>query len=142
MLDNSVIAIISGAVTLLGTFTMMLVTNVWLTLITVIFIPLMLRGSMAIMRRSRRYYTAQQSALGAVNGYIEETVSGQKVVKAFCPRGDLRGGVRPPERRSASKAGGRAVLRRHHGPVLGNISKLSYAVTAGRGRRALRRGGF
>ena len=133
MLDNSVIAIISGAVTLLGTFTMMLVTNVWLTLITVIFIPLMLRGSMAIMRRSRRYYTAQQSALGAVNGYIEETVSGQKVVKAFCHEATCEAEFARLNDDLRQKQAGALFFGGIMGPVLGNISKLSYAVTAGVG---------
>ena len=133
MLDNSVLAMISGAVTLVGTFVMMLVTNVWLTLITVVFIPLMMRGSMFIMKRSRRYYSAQQSALGAVNGYIEETVAGQKVVKVFCHEqvceeefGRLNDDLR-------QKQIGAMFFGGIMGPVMGNISKLSYALTAGVG---------
>ena len=133
MLDNSVLAMISGAVTLVGTFVMMLITNVWLTLITVVFIPLMLRGSMFIMKRSRRYYSAQQSALGAVNGYIEETVAGQKVVKVFCHEriceeefGRLNDDLR-------QKQIGAMFFGGIMGPVMGNISKLSYALTAGVG---------
>ncbi len=133
MLDNSVIAMISGAATLVGTFVMMLVTNVWLTLITVVFIPLMFRASMFIMKRSRRYYSAQQAALGAVNGYIEETVAGQKVVKVFCHEqiceeefGRLNDDLR-------QKQIGAMFFGGIMGPVMGNISKLSYALTAGVG---------
>ncbi len=133
MLDNSVIAMLSGAVTLVGTFVMMCVTNLWLTLITVVFIPLMFKGSMAIMQRSRRYFTAQQSALGAVNSYIEETVTGQKVVKVFCHEqtceeefGRLNDDLR-------HKQIGALFFGGIMGPVLGNISKLSYSLTAGIG---------
>lgn len=133
MLDNSVIAMISGMVSLLGTLAMMIYTNIWLTLITVVFIPLFLRASMSIMKRSSKYYMAQQAALGAVNGYIEETVSGQKVVKAFCHEavceeefdrlnGDLR-----------DKQIGALFFGGIMGPVMGNISKISYSLTAGIG---------
>ena len=84
MLDNSVISMISGSATLLGTLVMMVYTNVWLTLITVAFIPIFAKGGGMLMKRSRKYYSAQQAALGAVNGYMEESVTGQKVVKDFC----------------------------------------------------------
>ena len=133
MLDNSVIAMISGAATLVGTLVMMVYTNIWLTLITVVFLPLFFKGSMFIMKRSRRYYSAQQAALGAVNGYIEETVAGQKVVKVFCHEriceeefGRLNDDLR-------QKQIGAMFFGGIMGPVMGNISKLSYALTAGVG---------
>ena len=47
-------------------------------------IPLMLRAGGEVAKRSQKYFSAQQSALGALNGYIEETITGQKVVKVFC----------------------------------------------------------
>ena len=75
---------ISGAFTLVGTLGIMIYTNIWLTLITVAFLPVFAFGGSALMKRSRKYYIGQQAALGAVNGYIEENVAGQKVVKVFC----------------------------------------------------------
>ena len=133
MLDNSVISMISGAATLVGTLAMMIYTNVWLTLITVVFLPLFLKGSMFIMKRSRRFYSAQQAALGAVNGYIEETVAGQKVVKVFnhegvCEEefGRLNDDLRDKQARALFFGG---IM----GPVMGNISKVSYSLTAGIG---------
>ena len=77
MINNSLTQLISGAVTLVGTFIFMITTSWILTLITVVFIPIFLFGGVAIGKLSRKYYGAQQSALGAVNGYIEETVTGQ-----------------------------------------------------------------
>ena len=133
MLDNSVISMISGAATLVGTLAMMIYTNVWLTLITVVFLPLFLKGSMFIMKRSRRFYSAQQAALGAVNGYIEETVAGQKVVKVFnhegvCEEefGRLNDDLREKQANALFFGG---IM----GPVMGNISKVSYSLTAGIG---------
>ena len=133
MLDNSVISMISGAATLVGTLVMMIYTNIWLTLITVVFLPLFFKGSMFIMKRSRRYFSAQQAALGAVNGYIEETVAGQKVVKVFnhegvCEEefGRLNDDLRDKQARALFFGG---IM----GPVMGNISKVSYSLTAGIG---------
>ena len=84
MLDNSLVSVISGLVTLIGTLTFMITTNVWLTIITVVFVPIFTKGGMIIAGKSRKYYSGQQAALGAINGYIEETVTGQKVMKVFC----------------------------------------------------------
>ena len=77
MLDNSIIAVISGSVTLVSTIIMMFYTNVWLSLITVVFTPIFIFGGASIAKISRKYYSAQQSSLGCVNGYIEESVTGQ-----------------------------------------------------------------
>ncbi|MBR0327728.1 MAG: ABC transporter ATP-binding protein, partial [Clostridia bacterium] len=88
MLDGAIVSLISGSITLVGTFVMMVYTNIWLTLITVVFTPIFIFGGQAIARASRKYYSAQQAALGAVNGYIEETVSGAKVIKVFNHEGE------------------------------------------------------
>ena len=133
MLDNSVISMISGAATLVGTLAMMIYTNIYLTLITVVFLPLFLKGSMFIMKRSRRFYSAQQAALGAVNGYIEETVAGQKVVKVFNHEGVCEeefGRLNDDLREKQAKA---LFFGGIMGPVMGNISKVSYSLTAGIG---------
>lgn len=133
MLDNSVISTISGLIQLIGTFVMMIYTNIWLTLVTVAFLPLFLFGGKFIGGKSRKYYSSQQAALGAVNGYIEETVAGQKVIKVFnheqtCEEEfellnqDLR-----KKQMNAQFFGG--IM----GPVMGNVSKMSYAFTAGIG---------
>ena len=133
MLDHTLVSLISGSVTLIGTFVMMVYTNIWLTLITVIFVPIFMKCGAFIINRSRKFYHAQQEALGAVNGYIEESASGQKVIKVFCHEdvsleefGMLNGDLRKKQE-SAQFFGG--IM----GPVLGNLSQVSYAVTAGVG---------
>ena len=133
MLNNSLTSIVSGAVTILGTFVFMLTTNVWLILVTVVFIPIFIRGGAIIGKLSSKHYVAQQAAIGAVNGYIEETVSGQKVIKVFnheqvCSEEfetlneDLR-----DKQFSAQFWGG--VM----GPIMGNTSQISYGITVGLG---------
>lgn len=83
MLNNSLLSMVSGTVTLIGTFVFMLTTSWQLTLITVLFIPIFTKGGGLIAKASSKYYTGQQESLGAVNGYIEETVSGQKTLSKF-----------------------------------------------------------
>ena len=83
MLNHSVTALFSGAITLIGTLFFMVTTNWILTLITVVFIPIFAYCGIIIGKLSRKYYVGQQAALGSVNGYIEESVSGQKIVKVF-----------------------------------------------------------
>ena len=78
MLNNTVVQIISSMINVVGTFCLMVYTNVWLTLITVITVPLMMQAARFVTMRSRRFYKAQQAALGTLNGYIEETVTGRR----------------------------------------------------------------
>lgn len=142
MLDNSLVSLISGSVTLIGTFLFMLTTNWILTLVTVVFIPVFIFGGGAIAKRGGKYYAGQQAALGAVNGYIEESVTGQKVVKVFnhesecekefrCLNDDLR-----DKQLKAQFYGG--IM----GPIMGNTSQISYAVTVGVGGVLIATTGF
>ncbi len=133
MLNNSLTSLVSGAVTLIGTFTFMVTTNWILTLVTVAFVPLLVKGVTAIAGRSRKYYKGQQAALGAVNGYMEETVTGQKVVKVFnheqeCTEefGLLNDDMRDKQFKAQFWGG---VM----GPIMHNISMISYGVTVGVG---------
>lgn len=133
MLDNSLVSVISGAVTLIGTFVFMITTNWILTLVTVVFVPIFLRGGLMIAGKSRKYYVGQQAALGAVNGYIEETVSGQKVIKVFNHEEDsveefalLNDDLRDKQFKAQFFGG---IM----GPIMGNTSQISYALTVGVG---------
>lgn len=82
MLNNTIIQLISGALSILGTVTIMFVMNIWLALLTIILVPAMIKAGGFIAMRSSKYYRSQQSALGKLNGYIEETVTGQKIGRA------------------------------------------------------------
>lgn len=130
MLNNTIIQLISGALSILGTVTIMLIMNVWLALLTILLVPAMVKAGGFIAKRSSKYYRSQQSALGRLNGYIEETVTGQKVVKVFCHEekaieeftalnDDLKN-----KQIKAQFFGG--IM----GPVMGNLSQVSYGITA------------
>lgn len=133
MFDNSLTSLISGSVTLIGTFVFMITTSWVLTLITIVFIPIFSLGGGVIAKRSRKYYSAQQAALGALNGYIEESVTGQKVVKVFNHEADcidefelLNHDMREKQLKAQFFGG---IM----GPIMGNISQICYAVTVGVG---------
>ena len=133
MLNNSLTSIVSGVITLVGTFIFMLATNAWLTAITVVFIPVLIMSAGAIARRSSKYYIEQQAAIGAVNGYIEETISGQKVIKVFNHEDEcieemnlINEDLRDKQQKAQFWGG-------VTGPIMHNISLICYSFTLGVG---------
>lgn len=82
-LNQSLSQLINSVLTIIGSLTLMLGMNVWLTLVSLVTIPLTMFVTGQIAKRTRSHFTAQQRHLGELNGYIEETVAGQKVVKSF-----------------------------------------------------------
>ena len=129
MLNSSFASIISNVLTFVGTVVMMIVLNPWLTLITFLFLGLMGVVVKTIGGRSRTNFQRQQAALGAMNGYIEEMIEGQKVIKVFNHEGqavarftDLNGGYRDAATAAQAYAGMMM-------PAMGNLSKINYAVT-------------
>ena len=133
MLNNSLTSIVSGVISLVGTFVFMVTTNIWLTLITVVFVPFFAIGGAKIAGASRKYYSGQQAALGAANGYVEETVTGQKVVKVFnhestcCEEFETLNEDLRDKQMKAQFYGG--IM----GPIMHNTSMISYSVTIGVG---------
>ena len=83
MLNATLIQLISGIITLVGTVALMIVTNWILGLITIIATPLLTVISKTIIKKGRKAYAKQQKNLGILNGFTEEIISGQKVVKVF-----------------------------------------------------------
>ena len=83
MLNTTLIQIISGSITILGTIILMFYTSPVLGTITVIAAPLLTFLGKVIMKKGRRAYARQQKDQGMLNGFTEEIVSGQKVVKVF-----------------------------------------------------------
>ncbi len=133
MLNNSLTSIVSGVISLVGTFIFMLTTNVWLTLITVAFIPLLIYAAGYIGKHSSKYYSQQQAAIGAVNGYIEETISGQKVIKVFNHEDECIEEMNLINEDLRNKQFKAQFWGGVTGPIMHNISLICYAVTLGVG---------
>ncbi len=133
MLDNTLVSFISGAVTLIGTVVFMLSTSVILSLITFAFVPLFTIFGTFIAKKSRKYYSSSQAALGAMNGYIEESVTGQKVVKVFNHEDECTEEFSLLNHDMRDKQFKAQFFGGIMGPILGNISQMCYGVIVGVG---------
>lgn len=130
MLNSTLVQIFSGIISIIGTIALMLYTNVILTIVTIIMSPLMAIVGGTIASKSRKHFLKQQSSLGAVNGYIEETVTGQKVIKVFNHEdkvieefGDLNNTLKKSQI-TAQFLGGMM------GPCMNAMSQVNYTLTA------------
>ena len=129
ILQNGMISLVSGVLTFGGVVAMMLYLSPILFLVTVFSLGLMLVVIMTVGKRSRRYFMAQQKDLGEVNGYIEEMIEGQKVIKVFNHEAKAKAGFQERNvryRRSATNAQSFAGAMM---PAMGNISHINYALT-------------
>ena len=84
MISQSIPQLLSSAITIVSVFVSMLILNIPLTVLTVAMVFLMLGVTGKLAGLSGKYFMEQQKNLGIVNGYIEEMMEGQKVVKVFC----------------------------------------------------------
>lgn len=130
MLNNTINQLISGTINIVGTLSLMLYTNIYLAVITVVMAPLMIMAGRAVANRSRKYYKQQQEALGTLNGYIEEMVTGQKVVKVFCHEEIAGEEFSYLNDDLCNKQINAQFFGGIMGPVMGNLSQVSYSLTA------------
>ena len=82
-LNQGVTQLITSVTTIVGVLIMMLSINPLMTLITVVILPVSIVLIMVVVKRSQKYFVAQQRTLGKINGIVEETFSGHAIVKAF-----------------------------------------------------------
>lgn len=83
-LSQSVPQVFLAIVTIISVFVTMITTSFYLTLFVVIYLIIQLQLVKKVASKSATYFVAQQKSLGELNGYIEEMISGQKVIKVFC----------------------------------------------------------
>ncbi len=130
VISQSMPQMLSAVITIVGVFVSMLVLSPPLTLITLVMVICMVFATRVISLKSGYYFVKQQTDVGNLNGYIEEMMEGQKVVKVFCHEEacvqdfkELNGKLRD----SANNANRYASILM---PVLGNLGYVSYAVIA------------
>lgn len=130
MISQSMPQLVSSAVTILGVLLSMISLNIPLTCLSLFMVGLMLLVTRQITNRSSRYFVAQQKNLGTVNGYIEEMMEGQKVIKVFCHEQenvDRFNALNDELFHSADNANGFANILM---PIMGNMGNLSYVLTS------------
>lgn len=128
--SQGMIQVISSVATVVGTFVMMLIISPALTLLVVVWVILMLFIIKKIAGKSAGFFRRQQQAVGTVNGYIEELIEGQKVVKVFCREEKTKeqfSVLNEDYRKAATNAQTYASVLM---PIMGNLSYLNYALTA------------
>ncbi|MGI6238854.1 MAG: ABC transporter ATP-binding protein [Christensenellales bacterium] len=130
MIGMSIPQLFSTVVTVVTVFINMVLMSMWLTLFTLAFVFLMLMITKRIGAMSAKYFVAQQATLGALNGFIEEMINGQKVVKVFnhepvatSEMGELNDAL-GEQAYQANKLGN--IL----GPIMGNLGHLQYILLA------------
>lgn len=130
MLSNTISQFIGSAVTIVGVFTVMLIHSWMLTIIVVVMFVIIIRVIGFIGSRSGKGFIAQQRALGKVNGYIEEMIDGQKVVKVFCHE-DIADKEFERLNNELCEAATRAnTFANILMPIMNNLSYVHYALTA------------
>ena len=130
MISQSVPQLFNSAITIISILSMMLVLSVPLTIVTLIMVALMLFITMQVTKHSGRNFIAQQKNLGKLNGFIEETMTGQKVVKVFCHEEEsikTFDELNEELYQSAYKANAFANII---GPINGQMGNASYVVCA------------
>lgn len=130
MFDSTILQMFSGVITLIGSVVLMVVTNLPLAIITLVLTPIMMFVSSTIAKHTRKYFGKQQAQLGTVNGYIEEIISGQKVVKVFNHEEKVKedfAKINNELRDIQVKAN---FLGGIMGPCMNALSQVSYTVTA------------
>ena len=130
MLSNAVSGFISSAVTIIGVFVMMVYYSWQLTLVSIgmLFVILFLTGK--IGGKSGKYFKEQQKEIGAVNGYIEEMIDGQKVVKVFVHEKQAKEEFEQLNDRLCEASTNANTFANILGPVNNNLGHVQYALTA------------
>lgn len=129
-LNQGVTQLITSATTMIGVLVMMLSINVEMTLIALLVVPLSLILVKVVVKRSQRYFRAQQKKLGEINGQIEETFSGQAIVRAFNKEDAALAAFRETNEALYQSAWRSQFLSGLMMPVMSFVSNLGYVAVA------------
>lgn len=130
MLSNSIANVISSAITIVGVFALMVAYSWILTIIVIVMLFIIVGVIGAIGSRSGKGFIAQQKAIGKANGYIEELIDGQKVVKVFCHENAANEEFDKLNNELCEAATRANTFANILMPIMNNLSYLHYAATA------------
>ena len=130
MLSNSISQFISSAITIIGVFIAMVIYSWRLTILVVVMLFIIFRVIGFVGSRSGKGFIAQQRALGRVNGYIEEMIDGQKVVKVFCHEDKANEEFNALNEELCKAATHANTFANILMPIMNNLSYIHYAATA------------
>jgi ATP-binding cassette subfamily B multidrug efflux pump len=130
MMSQGIPQLISSGISVAGVFIMMLVLSPLLTLLVVAMLIVMLLVIANIGKRTSTYFKRQQETIGKVNGYVEEMIEGQRVVKVFSREEKVIEGFDEKNEELCRAATSANTFANILMPIMGNLSYLLYAVTA------------
>ena len=130
LMSQSIPQVINSGVTVITSFASMLILDIPLTLITLAMIGVMAFATSKIAARSAVYFSKQQTDLGTVNGYIEEMMDGQKVVKVFCHEEKTLEEFRKLNEKLRESADKANTFSNISMPVNANLGNISYVLCA------------
>ena len=133
MMSQGIPQLISSGISVAGVFIMMLVLSPLLTLLVVAMLIIMLLVIANIGKRTSAYFKRQQETIGKVNGYVEEIIEGQRVVKVFSREEKVIEGFDEKNEELCRAATSANTFANILMPIMGNLSYLLYAVTAASG---------
>lgn len=129
-LSQGLTQLISSAITIVGSFFFMIYYGKWLTVLVLMMVAVMIFITKKLGEKSAFFFKRQQEELGSVNGYIEEIIEGQKVVKVFNHEDEVKehfGEINEDLRKASTGANTFASILM---PLMGNLSHVNYAVAA------------
>ncbi|MDR0823960.1 MAG: ABC transporter ATP-binding protein/permease [Prevotella sp.] len=127
-LTDSLADILSSGLMLIGIFGLMIYISPILTLVTLITVPVMFLCAKSIVKQSRKYFKAQQDTLGETNGYIEEMISGQKVIKVFGHEKKVEADFNALNQSLKDKSEKAQFYSGMMMPVMQNLNTLNYVI--------------
>lgn len=130
MISQSIPQLIASLITIISVFISMLILNIPLTLITLIMVGLMLVVTKNIAGKSGSYFMKQQKNIGALNGYIEEMMEGQKVVKVFCHEEESIERFNALNEELCDSANNANKFANILMPIMNNMGNINYVITA------------
>ena len=130
MISQSFPQLLSSVITIVSVLVSMLILNVPLTFVTLLMVAIMLTASRKLAGLSGKYFLEQQKNLGKVNGYIEEMMNGQKVVKVFCHEEESKAEFKELNEALFVSADRANTYANYLGPLNAQIGNISYVVCA------------
>ena len=130
MITQSIPQVIASVVTIVAVFVSMLSVSIWLTLFVVVCILVMMRVIRQITGKSGTFFVRQQQSLAEVNGYIEEMIHGQKVIKVFCHEEKAKEGFDERNERLCADATEANKFANILMPVVNNMGYILYVLLA------------
>ncbi len=130
MISQSIPQMLSSLMTIVSVFISMLILNVPLTLVTVVMLAIMVTATKKIASLSGKFFMDQQVNIGKVNGYIEEMMEGQKVVKVFCHEEEASEKFDQLNNQLFESANNANKFANYLGPVNAQLGNMNYVVCA------------